>query len=88
MKKVFIIILSCLFIVFGFTYFKIHLTKLDNTRITNKIKEVKKNNTQVDNELDETQQQIDALKEENKDKWQELNTWRKTKEKIEAALQP
>ena len=74
MKRIFVIILSCLFIILGFTYFKIHLTKLDNTRIASKIKEVKKSNIQVDNELAETQKDIDSLKEENKDKWKELET--------------
>ena len=85
-KKTFIIILSCLFIILAISYVKINLTKLDNNNITNKIAKIKKENEKLDNEKLEIEKQVDALKEEKKDKWQELNMWRKTKEKIETTL--
>ena len=86
MKKTFIIILSCLFIILAISYVKISLTKLDNDNITNKIVKIKKENEIIDNEKLETEKQIDTLKGEKKDKWQELSMWKKTKEKIKTAL--
>ena len=86
MKKTFIIILSCLFIILAISYVKINLTKLDNNNITNKIAKIKKENEKLDNEKLEIEKQINALKEEEKDKWQELNMWQKTKEKIERTI--
>ena len=85
-KKTFIIILSCLFIILAISYVKISLTKLDNDNITNKIVKIKKENEIIDNEKLETEKQIDTLKGEKKDKWQELSMWKKTKEKIKTAL--
>ena len=87
-KKVFIIILSCLFIILSFSFVKIYLTKLDNNNITNKIKEIEKDNEVIDGDVLNTKKQIEQLKEENKEKWQELNTWENSKVKIEAALLP
>lgn len=85
-KKVFIIILSCLFIVLGFSYLKIYLIKIDNKSISSKITELKKDNESIENDILKTEKQIDKLKDENKEKWQELSMWRKTKEKIENVL--
>lgn len=85
-KRVFIIILSCLLLVLAITFIKIHLTNVDNLRITNEIKEVKKDNKHIDNEITEVENEIISLKDENKTKWQELSVWRNTKKKIEAAL--
>ena len=85
-KKTFIIILSCLFIILAISYVKISLTKLDNDNITNNNVNIKKENEIIDNEKLETEKQIDTLKGEKKDKWQELSMWKKTKEKIKTAL--
>ena len=87
-KKVFIIILSCLFIILIISFVKINITKIDNASVIMKIKKIKKDNEIIDADILDTEKQIESLKEENKDKWQELESWKKTKEKIEAALLP
>lgn len=87
-KKVFIIILSCLFVILGFSFAKIYLTRADNYNITNKIKEIQKDNEAIDNGILDTEKQIEELKEANKDKWQELTAWKNLKAKIEAVLLP
>ncbi len=86
-KRVFIAIILCLFAILIITYTKINLTKIDNISIEKKIKNVEKDNEKIDEDIHKTEENITSLKKEKEDKWQELNTWQKTKEKIEAALQ-
>ena len=86
MKKVFIIVLSCLFIILIISYIKINITKTDNKDITNKINILKKDNEKIDKDILDNETKINTLKDKNKNKWEELETWKKTKVKLEKAL--
>ncbi len=86
MRKVFIIILACLLIILIISFGKINMIKIDNLNIVKQIDNIESNNDAIDKEILATEEEINTIKEEKKDKWQELNVWLKTKEKLEAAL--
>ena len=87
-KKVFIIVVSCLFFILIITFAKINITKIDNKNTIDMIKKIKQENKVIDKDIADIQNQISTLKEEKKDQWQELNAWQKAKEKLETALLP
>ena len=85
-RKVFIIILYCLAVVLSITFVKIYITYLDNENIEKKITAIKQDNQKLEEDNLEITANIESVKETKKETWEELETWQKTKSKIETAL--
>ena len=86
MKKV---VLSILFLLLGiiiYPSYKLIIIEKENINLRSVINSVTKDNKTIKNSNINYEKQIDILKDENKDKWEELEVWKKTKLKIEEAL--
>lgn len=86
MKKALIIILSCILGIYITTSIKLELINTSNNKLQKNIDNSLKENDKIKNENLKYEEDINNLKEENKEKWEELNIWIKTKEKIQQAL--
>ena len=86
MKKALIIILSCILGIYITTSIKLELINTSNNKLQKNIDNSLKENDKIKNENLKYEEDINNLKEENKEKWEELNIWIETKEKIQQAL--
>ena len=85
-KKVLSIILACLLIIFVASILRIKQIEDDNKYLNNEINKQSKTNEDIIKEKTIYQQKINDIKEERKEKWEELNLWLSTKEKLNKAL--
>ena len=86
MKKILIITLICILSIFIATCIKLELTTTDNQNLQKKIDNYSKENNQINTDNKKYENEINELKEVNKEKWEELEIWIKTQEKIGKAL--
>ena len=83
------VVLSILFLLLGISIYpsyKLIIIEKENIKLKSVINSVTKDNKTIKNSNINYEKQIDILKDENKDKWEELEVWKKTKSKIEEAL--
>lgn len=83
------VVLSLLFLLLGiiiYPSYKLIIIEKENNQIKAVIKSIKKDNEIIKNNILENEEKIKALKEEKKEKWETLETWKQTKSKIEKAL--
>ena len=85
-KKVLIIVLLCTLGVFIATSVKLGLVNTSNSKLQKDINNSTKENDKLKNDNLKYEEDINNLKEVNKEKWEELNTWISTKEAIQKAL--
>ena len=86
MKKVLIIVLICILLIFIATSVKLELVNKDNHNIQKNIDNLTKENNKINEDNLKYEKDIEELKEVNKEKWEELESWIGTKEKIQKAL--
>ena len=86
MKKVVIVFLLCILSIFIATSVKLEIVINDNNSINKKIDTLTKETNDISDENAKHKKDIEELKEVNKDKWEELEIWKKTEEKITKAL--
>ena len=86
MKKVVIVLLLCILSIFIATSIKLELVLTNNQKIQKNIDNLSKENDKINEDNSQYEENIKKLKEENKEKWEELEIWLKTKEKIQKAL--
>ena len=83
------VVLSVLFLLLGiiiYPSYKLIIIEKENKQIKAVINSINKDNEIIKNNNLEYQERINALKDEKKTKWEELETWQKTKQKLEKAL--
>lgn len=83
------VVLSLLFLLLGiiiYPSYKLIMIEKENSQIKAVIKSINKDNEIIKNNILENEEKIKALKEEKKEKWETLETWKQTKSKIEKAL--
>lgn len=85
-KKVVIVLLLCILSIFIATSIKLELVLTNNQKIQKNIDNLSKENDKINEDNSQYEENIKKLKEENKEKWEELEIWLKTKEKIQKAL--
>lgn len=81
--------LSILFLLLGiiiYSSYKLIIIEKENIKLRSVINSVTKDNKTIKNSNINYQKQINILKDEKKDKWEELEEWKKTKIEIEEAL--
>lgn len=86
MKKVALSILFLLLGIIIYPSYKLIIIEKENIKLKSVINSVTKDNKTIQNRNIDYEKQINILKNENKNKWEELEVWKKTKLKIEEAL--
>ena len=86
MKKVVQMAMCFLFGVALISLVNIISIKEYNRRLKIEIKGNEMNNLTLKNEIAQDEKQIEALKIDKKDKWEELSTWKNIESKIQKAL--
>ena len=86
MKKVALSILFLLLGIIIYSSYKLIIIEKENIKLKSVIISITKDNKTIQNNNIDYKKQIDILKEEKKDKWEELEVWKKTKLEIEKAL--
>ena len=86
MKKVVQMAMCFLFGVALISLVNIINIKEYNRRLKIEIKGNEMNNLTLKNEIAQDEKQIEALKIDKKDKWEELSTWKNIESKIQKAL--
>ena len=86
MKKIVIILFICVFIIALLSSVSLKIIKYRNNNLQKEINNLKVDNTLLDNENNDYIKSINVLKEENKDKWEELEIWEKAKNKLNNAI--
>lgn len=85
-KKIVIILFICIFIIALLSSVSLKIIKYRNNNLQKEINNLKVDNTLLDNENNDYIKSINVLKEENKDKWEELEIWEKAKNKLNNAI--
>ncbi len=80
-----IFILSLMFLIY--TCITLLRIKTTNYMVENKIKTLKKETEKINNSSTEYDNEIKKLKEEKKEKWEELEIWQKAETKLTKALE-
>lgn len=86
MKRIIIVFLLCILAIFIATSVKLEIVINDNNSINKKIDTLTKETNNIGDENTKYEKDIEELKEVNKEKWEELEIWKKTEEKITKAL--
>ena len=85
-KKIVIILFIFVFIISLLSSVSLKIIKYRNNNLQKEINNLKVDNTLLDNENNDYIKSINVLKEENKDKWEELEIWEKAKNKLNNAI--
>ena len=83
--KVLLFILCFILGIFIYPLYKTSEIMVNNRKITSVIKIIKKNNSQVIESNSKYEEEINKIKETEKDKLEELAIWKKAKTKLEEA---
>lgn len=86
MKKVLLIISLCLIAISIVLLVRDNMIKNDNKHLKKEIEKVTTQNINTQNDNQKYEDDINNLKEEKKDKWEELEIWKNYQEKITKAL--
>ena len=86
MKKVLLIISLCLLTISIVLLVRDNMIKNDNKHLKNEIEKVTTEKNNIENDNQKYENDINNLKEEKKDKWEELEIWKNYQEKITKAL--
>lgn len=86
MKKVLLIISLCLLTISIVLLVRDNMIKNDNKHLKKEIEKVTTQNINTQNDNQKYEDDINNLKEEKKDKWEELEIWKNYQEKLTKAL--
>lgn len=86
MRKVLVIVLACILAVYICTSVKLELIDTENANLKKEIDKNQKENDKIKTQNLSYEDKIEELKEVNKDKWEKLESWTKTKEQVQQAL--
>ena len=86
MRKVLLVIFLCILAVFIVLSVRLNIINNMNKSIESEINEQTSINNKVIEDNKTYQDNIENIKKENKDKWEELEIWQKAKAKLEKAL--
>lgn len=81
-----LVIFICVCGVFAASMIKVRNMQIKNKKLQKEIVELKKDSKNIDNENTKYNEDIEKLKNEKKDKWEEVEIWEKAKSKLEKAL--
>lgn len=85
-RKVLLVIFLCILAVFIVLSVRLNIINNMNKSIESEINEQTSINNKVIEDNKTYQDNIENIKKENKDKWEELEIWQKAKAKLEKAL--